>query len=109
MQNLDVGSLDFRGRGKIASVHPEHEAGMAAQPQDLRAQRGGGDFKIAGFPLVPFFPMTAAAPTRHHQHAHLVSEIEKLVASEFPFQPDGVQVHVANVAELRFQFLLGST
>ncbi len=47
--------------------------------------------------------MIAAAPAGHDEDALLVGEIVKFVGFQLPFQANGVQVHVADVAEFVFQ------
>ena len=66
------------------------------------------DFEVTGRPFVPFFPMIATAPARHDQHTHFIGEVEKFIAFQFSFQANGVQVHVANVAELCLELLPGA-
>ena len=73
---------------------------MAAQPIDLVFERCACDLKILRRPIAPVFPHIAAAPARHHQDAHLIGHIEKLILLEFSFLPDGVQSHVLGVAQL---------
>ena len=78
---------------------------MAAQAVDLVAQRLLGDFKILGLPVRPALPEIAAAPSGHHENSFVVGEVEKFRSLEFAFEADGVQPHVADVAEFVVQAL----
>ena len=44
--------------------------------------------------------MVAAAPARHDQNSFAVRQIKKFLGLELAFQTDGIQTHVADVAEL---------
>ena len=78
---------------------------MAAQAVDLIAQRLLGDFKVLRLPARPALPEIAAAPSRHHEDAVVVGEVEELLGLEFAFEADGVQAHVFDVAEFVVQAL----
>src|SRR5580700_8453165 len=72
---------------------------MAAQAVNLIAERLFGDFKILRLPARPAFPEIAAAPSRHHENALVVGEVVELLRFEFAFEANGIEPHVADVAE----------
>ena len=78
---------------------------MAAQAVDLVAQGLLGDFKILRLPARPALPEIAAAPSGHDQNSLAVGEIEEFLGLEFAFETDGIQSHVADVAEFVVQAL----
>src|ERR1700676_1394198 len=78
---------------------------MAAQAVDLIAQRLLGDFKILRLPARPALPEIAAAPSGHDENTLVIGEIEEFPSLEFPFQADGIQSHVADVAKFVMQAL----
>ena len=79
---------------------------MASHPENLRSQRVSSNCQVPGCPIFPVLPVIAAAPSGKDQDSQLVSEVEKVVRLQLPFQPNGVQVHIANVAQLRLQAVL---
>ena len=78
---------------------------MAAQAVDLVAQGLLGDFEILRLPARPALPEIAAAPSGHDQNALAVGEVEEFLRFEFAFEADGVESHVADVAEFVVQAL----
>ena len=78
---------------------------MAAQAVDLIAQRLLGDFKILRLPARPALPEIAAAPSGHDQNSFVVGDVEEFLGFELAFEADGVQSHVADVAEFVVQTL----
>jgi hypothetical protein len=45
-------------------------------------------------------PMVAATPPQHHQDALFICEAKEILRLELALQPDGVEIHVANHADL---------
>ncbi len=93
------------GRGIVASVEPHQQAGMAAQAINLVPQRLLCDFKIGRLPLRPSLPGIATAPAGHDQDALPICQVEKLLSFQLALEPDGVEAHVAHVAEFILQAL----
>ena len=79
---------------------------MLAQAQHLRAQRGSGNGEIFRRPVLPVFPVIAAAPAQHHQDSLLIGEAEEVLGFELAFKADGVQIHVAHHADLVAQAIV---
>src|ERR1700757_3540600 len=44
--------------------------------------------------------MIATAPAQHHQNALVVGEAEELLALQFAFKADSIQIHVADQMDL---------
>ena len=77
---------------------------MAPHPHNLRiAATPSQSARSSGFHFSHLLPVIAATPSRHHEHALLVRQIEKFLRLHLSFQPDRVQIQVANVAEFGFQ------
>src|SRR6202795_4439840 len=76
---------------------------MTAHPQDLRAKRLNGNAEVFWRPMGPVFPMIAAAPSCHHEHALLVRQVIEIIGLRFPFEAHGVEVHVANVTKFSLE------
>ncbi len=73
---------------------------MIAQTCDLIAQGGGGNAILIALPILPALPGVATSPAGHDQNAELVGFFEEFVAVEPSFQPNGIEVHVADVGEI---------
>ena len=73
---------------------------MVADAAQLVAQRFAGHGVILRLPLAPLLPIRAAAPARHHHDALAVASLVKMVVHELAFQANGVEVQVADVAQL---------
>src|SRR5580704_12963856 len=78
---------------------------MAAQAVDLIAKGLLGDFKILRLPAGPALPEIAAAPAGHDQDSIVIGDVEEFLSFELAFEADGVQSHVADVAEFVVQAL----
>ncbi len=103
--DVEIHLLDI-GRGRVvAAVQPHDHAGMAAQAINLIAQGLLRDFKILRLPARPALPEIAAAPARHYQNSFVVGDIEELLGFEFAFEADGIESHIAHVAEFVVQAL----
>ena len=76
---------------------------MGAQAQHLRTERGGGNGEILRGPVLPLLPVVTAAPAEHDQDSLLVGEMEEGVGFELALEADGVEVHIADQAELVLQ------
>ena len=98
--DLQVSLLDVGGRRIVASVEPHQKAGMVTQTKHLRAERCRSDGQVLRRPILPLFPVIAAAPAEHHEDAAFVGKTEELVGLEFALEPDGVEVHVLHEFEL---------
>ena len=98
--DVEVGFLDIGRRRIVAAVEPDQQAGVMAEAQHLRTQRGSGDGEVFRGPGLPPFPVIAAAPAEHDEDSILVGKIEEVVGVEFSFEADGVEVQIAHHAEL---------
>ena len=87
----------------VAAVQPDEDARMVSKPQQLIAQRGGTRGVVLRVPLVPQFPLIAAAPSGHDENAFAIGEVVKVVGLELALRPDGVQTHFLDVAEFGFE------
>src|SRR5437660_3970792 len=74
---------------------------MTAKPTDLIAQRRRRDRVLLGSPLRPFLPCATADPSCHHEKAEAVGLVPETIVLVIAFQPNGVEMHVERVAELR--------
>ncbi len=101
LQDLDVHLSDFFRRRVVIAVEPAQDAGMITEPADPVTQGFHGNSVVFVPPVLPFFPMIAATPTRHQEHTVAVGEIQKVVVLEFAIHAQHVQIHVASVADLR--------
>ena len=80
---------------------------MIAEPQDLVVEGSGGHLVVLRVPLVPELPLVAAAPPGHDQEPVLVGEVVEELALQLPLEADGVEAHLARVAQLGLEPLAG--
>src|SRR5262249_21530953 len=83
----------------VAPVPVSDDTGMIADAPDLITERFSCDIVVVVLPLVPAFPEIAAAPAGNYQDAFTVALFQEPAALGLSFEPDGVEVHVFDIAD----------
>src|SRR5262249_37585008 len=102
LNDVEVHLLDLVWRWIVAAVEPVEDGRVTREAAQLIAQRVGGDLFVLGVPILPLLPVIAATPSREHEDAHAVAELEEVLVFEFAFEAHGIEVHVLDVAEFGF-------
>src|SRR5438105_652625 len=74
---------------------------MTAQAADLVAQRRRCYHVLLRPPLVPFLPGAATHPAAHDEDAEAVGLVPEAIVFVIAFQPQGIEMHVERVSQLR--------
>ena len=100
-------------RQLVAPHHPDIDARMIPQPQNLVMQIIGRQhqisFRLEAAEIVTFFaelifPFPLAAKTGHYEQSVLIGQIvQPLAAARDAFKPDGIQIHRLGLLNLSGQ------
>ena len=82
--DLEIGALHFGRRRIVAAIEPDEQAGVLAEAQHLRAERGCGNGEVLGRPVLPVFPVIAAAPAEHDENSRSSARRKKSSVSSLP-------------------------